>query len=56
MNRKTAIAIIRTEYATHGKATRESTRAYVETRIGFDAYHTAMRAGMGQYKEAHNNE
>ena len=49
--RETALEIIRIEFATHGEATRASTRAYVENRISFDAYNRAARSGMDVYRK-----
>lgn len=51
--RQTALEIIRIEYATHGKETQKSMRAYVENRIGWDARTTAMKRGVKIY-EARN--
>jgi len=56
MNRDTALNIIRAEFAKHGRATRKSTKAYVENAVGFSAYSAAMRAGLAKYKEAHKND
>lgn len=54
MKRKTALEIIKTEFAEHGKETAASTRAYVENQIGFAAYMEARRTGLNIYKDAHN--
>lgn len=40
---KQALAIIRYEYATCGKETRESMRAYMENRISFESRLKAVR-------------
>ena len=47
--RKVALEIIRVEFAKHGEATRESTRAYVENRISVKAYTEAMQSGLRTY-------
>ena len=51
MNRKTALDIIRAEYAKYGKETIASTRAYVESQISYGAFMEAKRAGMRAYQE-----
>ena len=56
MKRKTALEIIKVEFAEHGKETQASTRAYVENRVGFAAYMAARRAGLKIFKEAQNDE
>jgi hypothetical protein len=48
--RKMAIENIRIEFAKHGKATRESTRAYIENRISSDTYYAAAKAGLRQFR------
>jgi len=49
--RKTALEIIRTEFAMHGVATERSTRAYIENRISSDAYDEAARSGLRTYNQ-----
>lgn len=47
--RKTALDIIRYEYATFGEETTRSMRAYCENRVGFDARKVAISAGLKIY-------
>ena len=49
--RKQAYSIIRYEYATHGKETRESMRAYVENRISYKTRLKAVREGLRIYEK-----
>ena len=56
MDRKTALNTIRAEYAKHGESTMASMRAYAETRISFDAYNKAMRAGIKMYIDGGVND
>ena len=51
MNRKTALDIIRAEYAKHGEETIASTRAYVESQISYGAFMEARRRGLQIYQE-----
>jgi hypothetical protein len=46
-----ALAVIRYEYATHGKETRESMRAYIENRVSYEARLKAVRGGLRIYEE-----
>ena len=48
--RTVAIETIRIEFATHGKSTMASTRAYIENRISADTYHAAAAMGLRQFK------
>ena len=52
MNRKTALDIIRAEYAKHGKTTQKAMRAYAKSRISYGVFMEARRAGMRMYQEA----
>lgn len=45
-----ALETIRIEFARHGEATRDSTRAYIENRISHDACLDAAQKGLRQYK------
>ena len=51
MNRKTALDIIRFEYAKHGRPTQKAMRAYTESRISYGAFMEAKRAGMWIHQE-----
>jgi hypothetical protein len=44
-----ALSVIRYEYATHGKETRESMRVYIENRVSYDARLKAVREGLRIY-------
>lgn len=44
-----ALETIRIEFAKHGEATRESTRAYIENRISHQAYLEAAQKGLRQH-------
>ena len=44
-----ALETIRIEFATYGKETQTSMRAYVENRIGWEARCTAVGAGLKMY-------
>ena len=54
--RKQAYNIIRYEYATHGKETRESMRAYIENRISYETRLKAVREGLRIYEQNKQNE
>jgi hypothetical protein len=47
--RKQALAIIRYEYASHGKETRDSMRAYIENGISYESRLKAVREGLDIY-------
>ena len=47
--RKTALEVIRIEFAVHGVATEKSTRAYIENRISSNAYNEAVRSGLESF-------
>jgi hypothetical protein len=49
--REQALAVIRYEYATYGKETRESMRAYIENRISYESRLKAVREGLEIYEE-----
>jgi hypothetical protein len=49
--RKQALAIIRYEYASHGKETCGSMRAYIENRISFESRLKAVREGLSIYNK-----
>lgn len=49
--RKQTLAIIRYEYASHGKETRDSMRAYIENRISFESRLKAVREGLSIYNK-----
>lgn len=48
--RWTALEVIRTEWAKHGKDTQASMRAFIENRVSKDARDEAARLGLRQYK------
>ncbi len=50
MTRKMALETIKIEYAQHGQATREATRAYVEHRLSMKAYQEAAQQGLEIYQ------
>ena len=52
MNRKTALDIIRAEYARCGRPTQIAMRAYTESRISYGAFMEARREGMQLHQEA----
>ncbi len=53
MTRKQALATIRVEVALYGKHTKESMRAYIETRnVGRAAFNEAGALGLAQYQAA----
>lgn len=49
--KESALERIRIEYATYGKATQESVRAYIENHISYKLYIEAIKKGMKQYNE-----
>ena len=51
MNRKTALDIIRAEYAEHGETTQKAMRAYAEIQISYGTFMEAKRAGMWIHQE-----
>ena len=51
MNRETAMMVIRAEYAEHGEMTSAAMRAYAESRISYDIFMRARRAGMQMHQE-----
>ena len=53
MNRKTALDIIRAEYAKHGEMTRAAMRAYAESHISYGAFAEAKKSGIRAYQEGH---
>ena len=50
MSRKTAIEVIRLDYAQHGKDTGTATKAFLNNRISLKAYQKAGAIGLSQYK------
>ena len=46
MNQKTAIDIICAEYAMYGEMTSTAMRAYAKSKISYDVFMKAKRAGM----------
>ena len=56
MNRKTALGIIRAEYAKHGEMTSAAMRAYTESRISYGAFMEARRAGMQIHQEGQEHD
>ena len=56
MNRKTALDIIRFEYAKHGEMTQAAMRAYAESRISYDAFAEAKKKGMRIYQEEQKHD
>ena len=46
MKRKDALNVIKVEYAKHGEMTAAAMRAYAESRVSFEAYTVAMKAGL----------
>lgn len=51
LTRKQALAIIRYEYATHGKETRDSMRVYIENRISYESRLKAVKEGLRIYQQ-----
>jgi hypothetical protein len=49
INRKQALAIIRCEYATHGKETRDSIHYSIVSGVSYEAYRKAVREGLDIY-------
>ncbi len=49
--RKTALEVIRIEFAKYGVATDVSTRAYIENRISRSAYDDAAQSGLRTYNQ-----
>lgn len=49
--RKTALEVIRIEFAKYGVATDVSTRAYIENRISRSAYDEAAQSGLRTYNQ-----
>lgn len=47
--REKALNIIRYEYATHGKETRDCMRAYIENRVSWEARCKAVSEGLKIY-------
>lgn len=54
--RQTALAVIRIDVAKNGEVTREGLRAYVENRIGREAFETAIQQGRRIYDAAKGDQ
>ena len=52
MNRKTALATVRAEYAEHGEETTVAMRIFMENRLSYGAFMGARREGMRIYQKA----
>lgn len=51
MNRKLALEVIRIDFATNGKDSGKSSRAYIESGVSFAAFQDAAQKGLKQYEQ-----
>lgn len=56
MSRKTALEIVRIEFAKHGEPTEKALRMYVEGPISMEAYNKAAKTGLAQHNRIKKRE